>query len=65
MPKIQYQRFNFKPATLTLIQTANSIIAEYPAQGFDLTVAPARCPHSIRLALQLRPAKIPVTPSPH
>jgi len=38
MPKIKYQDFNFRPATLDLIQTANRIIAEYQAQGFDLTL---------------------------
>lgn len=38
MPKIKYQDFNFRPATLALIETANRIIAEYRAQGFDLTL---------------------------
>jgi hypothetical protein len=38
MPKIKYQDFNFRPATLALIATANKIIAEYQAQGFDLTL---------------------------
>lgn len=38
MPKIKYQDFNFRPATLALIKTANQIIAEYQAQGFDLTL---------------------------
>jgi len=38
MPKIMYQHFNFKPASLQLIATANTIIAEYAAQGFDLTL---------------------------
>jgi hypothetical protein len=38
MPKIKYQEFNFRPATLVLIGTANKIIAEYQAQGFDLTL---------------------------
>lgn len=38
MPKIKYQDFNFRPATLELIETANRIIAEYQAQGFDLTL---------------------------
>jgi hypothetical protein len=38
MPKIKYQDFNFRPATLALISTANQIIAEYSAQGFDLTL---------------------------
>jgi hypothetical protein len=38
MPKIKYQDFNFRPATLALVATANQIIAEYQAQGFDLTL---------------------------
>lgn len=38
MPKIKYQEFNFRPATLELIKTANAIIAEYQAQRFDLTL---------------------------
>lgn len=38
MPKIKYQEFKFRPATLSLIKTANEIIAEYQAQGFDLTL---------------------------
>jgi hypothetical protein len=38
MPKIKYQEFNFRPATLALIKTANQIIAEYQRQGFDLTL---------------------------
>lgn len=38
MPRIKYQDFNFRPATLALIETANQIIAEYQAQGFDLTL---------------------------
>lgn len=38
MPKIKYQHFNFKPPTLQLIYTANKIIDEYAAQGFDLTL---------------------------
>jgi hypothetical protein len=38
MPKIKYQDFNFRPATLALIKTANQIIAEYQRQGFDLTL---------------------------
>jgi len=38
MPKIKYQDFNFRPPTLALIATANQIIAEYQAQGFDLTL---------------------------
>jgi hypothetical protein len=38
MPRIKYQDFNFHAATLRLIETANDIIAEYQAQGFDLTL---------------------------
>lgn len=38
MPKIRYQHFAFKSATLDMIAKANQIIAEYQAQGFDLTL---------------------------
>src|SRR4051812_33389050 len=38
MPRIKYQDIKFKPATLERIQRANAIIAEYTAQGFDLTL---------------------------
>jgi len=38
MPKIAYKSFNFRPATLAMIVKANEIIAEYAAQGFDLTL---------------------------
>src|SRR5229473_1094494 len=38
MPKIAYKSFNFRPATLAMIDKANEIIAEYAAQGFDLTL---------------------------
>jgi hypothetical protein len=38
MPKIKYKDFNFRPATLAMISKANEIIAEYAAQGFDLTL---------------------------
>jgi hypothetical protein len=38
MPKIKYQDFNFRPATIAMIKQANVIIAEYAAQGFDLTL---------------------------
>ncbi len=38
MPKIQYQDVAFKPATRRLIDQANTIIAEYTAQGYDLTL---------------------------
>ncbi len=38
MPRIQYQSFNFKPATLERIERAVAIIDEYRAQGFTLTL---------------------------
>lgn len=38
MPKIKYKEFNFRSAALGMIQKANAIIAEYAAQGFDLTL---------------------------
>jgi hypothetical protein len=38
MPKIRYKNFKFRLATLELIIKANEIIAEYAAQGFDLTL---------------------------
>ncbi|MCB0094304.1 MAG: hypothetical protein KDE46_01235 [Caldilineaceae bacterium] len=38
MPKICYQEKQFRQATLDTIATANSIIEEYAAQGFDLTL---------------------------
>ncbi len=38
MPRIKYQDINFKAATLATIATANEIIDEYHAQGFDLTL---------------------------
>lgn len=38
MPKITYIRKNFRSPTLARIATANSIIEEYQAQGFSLTL---------------------------
>jgi len=38
MPKIVYKEFKFRAATMTMIEKANEIIAEYAAQGFDLTL---------------------------
>lgn len=38
MPKIKYVARNFSPKSLGLIDTANKIIAEYTAQGFNLTL---------------------------
>jgi hypothetical protein len=38
MPKICYTYKNFSPAGLATITTANEILEEYAAQGFDLTL---------------------------
>jgi hypothetical protein len=38
MPKIAYEQKNFAPKTLAVIEQANSIIALYAAQGYDLTL---------------------------
>lgn len=38
MPFIKYQNINLGPKKLDRIKTANAIIAEYAAQGFDLTL---------------------------
>lgn len=38
MPKIAYEVKNFAPKTLAVIEQANSIIALYAAQGYDLTL---------------------------
>ena len=38
MPRIDYQEKNFRPATLDTIDSANTIIAQYAAQGFSLTL---------------------------
>lgn len=38
MPKIAYIEKKFRQGTLKTIKTANTIIEEYAAQGFDLTV---------------------------
>ena len=38
MPKICYVERKFEPGSLKLIQTANEIIEDYSAQGFDLTL---------------------------
>lgn len=38
MPKIAYKDKKFRAATLATIETANRIIEEYVAQGFDLTL---------------------------
>lgn len=36
--KIEYQTFNFRNTTLKLIEQANKIIAEYLAEGYELTL---------------------------
>lgn len=38
MARIQYQSFNFTPATLKTIEQAVSIAGSYAAQGYDLTL---------------------------
>jgi hypothetical protein len=38
MPLIKYQAFRFSPSTAAVISQANKILAEYAAQGFDLTL---------------------------
>jgi hypothetical protein len=38
MPKIKYKNFAFRESTLDMIKTVNQIVAEYQAQGFDLTL---------------------------
>jgi hypothetical protein len=38
MPRIRYVTKNFGPAALGVIRQANAIIAEYAAQGYDLTL---------------------------
>lgn len=38
MPRIKYEEKRFRSGTLELIKTANEIIAEYSAQGYDLTL---------------------------
>lgn len=38
MPKYQYKEINFRPESLRLIDIINSVIEEYTAQGYDLTL---------------------------
>lgn len=38
MPVQQFQSFKFRPDTLTMITRANTIIADYQAQGYQLTL---------------------------
>ncbi|MGB7581318.1 MAG: hypothetical protein WBL85_02570 [Sedimentisphaerales bacterium] len=38
MPLMEYQTFNFRPASIEIIKKANSIITAYQANGYDLTL---------------------------
>lgn len=38
MPKIQYKEVNFRSDSLQLIGTASSIVEEYEADGYELTL---------------------------
>lgn len=38
MPKRQYKEINFQPKSLDLIHLVNSVIEEYEAQGYELTL---------------------------
>lgn len=38
MPRICYQTTNFRPDALAIISTANEILEQYAAQGYDLTL---------------------------
>jgi hypothetical protein len=38
MPRIKYQDINFGPDRLAVVQQANTIAAQYAAQGYDLTL---------------------------
>lgn len=38
MPKQKYKNFNFREKSLTLISLVNSVIEEYDAQGYELTL---------------------------
>ena len=38
MPRICYEAKNFSPTKLAVIAQANTIIGEYQAQGFELTL---------------------------
>jgi hypothetical protein len=38
MPKIKYQDYNFRLASLAVIEQANRIVAFYQQQGLDLTL---------------------------
>lgn len=41
MPKIQYKEIAFKQKSLDLIELVNSVIDEYRAQGYELTLRQA------------------------
>ena len=41
MPKIQYKEIAFKQKSLDLIELVNSVIDEYSAQGYELTLRQA------------------------
>lgn len=41
MPKIQYKEINFRQSSLRLIELVNSVIDEYAAQGYELTLRQA------------------------
>lgn len=38
MPRIEYKGFNFRVRTLAVIEMANEIIAQYQAEGYELTL---------------------------
>lgn len=38
MPRIKYEEKTFRSSTIALIETVNSIVEEYRAQGYDLTL---------------------------
>ena len=41
MPNIQYKEINFRQSSLDLIKLVNSVICEYQAQGYELTLRQA------------------------
>lgn len=41
MPKIQYKEINFRGKSLELIDLVNSVVSEYKAQGYELTLRQA------------------------
>jgi hypothetical protein len=38
MPKIKYESINFSQRSLKIIQQAESIVTDYKAKGYDLTL---------------------------